>query len=232
MSLGFRIPRLPIADREAFLLDAVRGKKVLSIGLGGYSDIRSYSFNLKTQDLSRTLSGRLAAAAESATFLDLSQDAILAFKPTVSAAYYEQDVTADLGTWPEELRALEFDVIILGEVLEHLDNPGAALRNLSRLLTASGVLIVTVPNAFSMSGIVKMFMGVENTHPEHTCHYSYLTIQRLFSMSKMKLVHLQWYSWTKPRPANPLRAALQFLSHAISRLMPQLSHGIIVVASR
>ncbi len=232
MSLGFSIPRMPIADREAFLLDAARGKNTLSIGLGGFSDIRAYSFNLQTQNLSRTFSGRLADIAASVTFFDLSLDAIVAFRSKIPAAYYEQDVTASFDSWPAELKSLRFETIILGEVLEHLDNPGAALRNLSRLLADNGVLIITVPNAFSMPGIVRMILGIENTHPEHTCHYSYLTIQRLISMSEMKLISMRWYRWTRPRPTQLLRAALQLISGAVSRLLPQFSHGIVVIASR
>lgn len=41
-----------------------------------------------------------------------------------------------------------FDVIILSEVLEHLDQPGEMLRNATRLLNSDGVLIVTVPNGY------------------------------------------------------------------------------------
>ena len=41
-----------------------------------------------------------------------------------------------------------FDVIILSEVLEHLDQPAEMLRNASRLLDDDGVLIVTVPNGY------------------------------------------------------------------------------------
>src|SRR2546423_1095575 len=41
-----------------------------------------------------------------------------------------------------------FDVIILSEVLEHLDQPAEMLRNATRLLNTDGVLIVTVPNGY------------------------------------------------------------------------------------
>ena len=42
----------------------------------------------------------------------------------------------------------KFDVIILSEVLEHLDQPGEMLRKATRLLNSDGVLIVTVPNGY------------------------------------------------------------------------------------
>lgn len=229
---GLAVPKMAVFDREAFLLDAVRGKRILSIGLGGFSDPRPYSFQLSSTDLTRTISGRLAKAAESATFMDLSGDAVKAFKPVVSATYYEQDITSELQTWPDQIRSQKFDVVILGEVIEHLDNPGAALRNLSRLLTEQGRLIITVPNAFAMSGIVKMFFRVENTHPEHVCHYSYLTAKRLLAMNNLPLVTMSWYRWPRARSRKPVQFVLQALSDVMSWLLPQFSQGIIIVAAR
>ncbi len=137
------LPRLPVVDRISYLLDAVRDRSMLSIGLGGYPDHRSYSFALGSTDLQRTVSGRLAASAASATFADLSAPAIEAFAPTVDAAYHEVDITTPASTWPAGLRGSRFDVVVVGEVLEHLDNPGGALRNLLPLLAPGGRLIVT-----------------------------------------------------------------------------------------
>jgi 2-polyprenyl-3-methyl-5-hydroxy-6-metoxy-1,4-benzoquinol methylase len=44
---------------------------------------------------------------------------------------------------------LRFDLIILDNVLEHLLDAAAVLKNVSRLLSAKGLLIVEVPNDFS-----------------------------------------------------------------------------------
>lgn len=41
---------------------------------------------------------------------------------------------------------LQFDVIVLADVLEHLDQPGAVLSECRRLLAPEGVLLITVPN--------------------------------------------------------------------------------------
>jgi SAM-dependent methyltransferase len=49
----------------------------------------------------------------------------------------------------EDLPAAElFEIIILSEVLEHLENPRALLTESLKRLTADGILIVTVPNGF------------------------------------------------------------------------------------
>jgi SAM-dependent methyltransferase len=53
-------------------------------------------------------------------------------------------VPADLRALPPELG--EFDVIVCFEVLEHLDDPDAALDGLTRALRPNGVLVVSSPN--------------------------------------------------------------------------------------
>lgn len=48
--------------------------------------------------------------------------------------------------WPDQ----SFDVVTLWDVLEHLPDPGGALRHLRRLLAEHGLLIVSVPNLDSV----------------------------------------------------------------------------------
>jgi ubiquinone biosynthesis O-methyltransferase len=49
----------------------------------------------------------------------------------------------------EDLPASElYDVVILSEVLEHLEHPATLLSESAKLMTKDGVMIVTVPNGF------------------------------------------------------------------------------------
>ena len=56
-----------------------------------------------------------------------------------------------------------FDTIYLGEVLEHLQNPGNALKEINRTLKADGILILDVPNPYSLLRIFRyVFTRHEN----------------------------------------------------------------------
>jgi len=52
-----------------------------------------------------------------------------------------------------------FDVITSVEVIEHLENPFAFLRGISRLLNENGIAIVTTPNVDNAAGRLKFFLS-------------------------------------------------------------------------
>ncbi|MBI3200138.1 MAG: methyltransferase domain-containing protein [Myxococcales bacterium] len=67
---------------------------------------------------------------------------------------YAREQHRDIRTLKFEHRAIEdypsesFDVVICSEVLEHVDDPKAFVRELKRLLPGGGTLVVTVPNGY------------------------------------------------------------------------------------
>jgi 2-polyprenyl-3-methyl-5-hydroxy-6-metoxy-1,4-benzoquinol methylase len=48
--------------------------------------------------------------------------------------------------WPTLLREAPFDVVVLGEVLEHVFDPVAVLTEVRKCLTANGRIVITTPN--------------------------------------------------------------------------------------
>ena len=66
----------------------------------------------------------------------------------------------------------QYDVIASVEVIEHLENPTAFLRCVSRLLTPSGVAILTTPNVENVPARLKFLLGgkvraMDEHAPEH-----------------------------------------------------------------
>lgn len=65
-----------------------------------------------------------------------------------------------------------FDLIASVEVIEHLENPTAFLRSISRLLTPNGVAILTTPNVENVPARLKFLLGgkvraMDEHAPEH-----------------------------------------------------------------
>ncbi len=56
-----------------------------------------------------------------------------------------------------------FDVVVAGELLEHLADPAAAVANVSRVLKPGGRFVGSVPNAFRLKSRLRYLAG---RHPE------------------------------------------------------------------
>lgn len=87
------------------------------------------------------------------------------------------------------------EIIICGEVLEHLSNPGWFLTRLHRRHTGTPV-IVTVPNAFAMAGMRWIQRGIENVNADHVAWYSPKTLSVLLERSGYTVGELFWYGGT------------------------------------
>jgi SAM-dependent methyltransferase len=64
----------------------------------------------------------------------------------------DEGIVGDLETY--RLGGDEFDVIVCWTVLEHLPNPRSALANMAQALRPGGLLIVGIPNLWSLKGLV------------------------------------------------------------------------------
>jgi 2-polyprenyl-3-methyl-5-hydroxy-6-metoxy-1,4-benzoquinol methylase len=68
-----------------------------------------------------------------------------------------------------------YDFIVAGEVLEHLYYPGVVLKKISAALKPDGVLLGSVPNAFSFKNRLRILFGTKKgtplSDPTHINHF-------------------------------------------------------------
>ncbi|MEK7187208.1 MAG: class I SAM-dependent methyltransferase [Patescibacteria group bacterium] len=85
----------------------------------------------------------------------------------------KMDVYGDWG----ELGGGKFDVIVAGEVLEHLFLPEEVIEKTKGHLEKNGIFIGSVPNAFSLKNRVRLFLGKKKntplSDPTHVNHFSF-----------------------------------------------------------
>lgn len=77
----------------------------------------------------------------------------------------------------------KFDVIILGFVLEHVDNPRMLLEKYKKLLAPNGKMFITVPNAETLNRRIGMYGGL---------------LEDIFALSEhdIRCGHKRYYSLT------------------------------------
>lgn len=85
-----------------------------------------------------------------------------------------------------------FEVVLALDVIEHVDDDAAVVRNLARLVGPGGLVVVTVP---ALPGLTSDFDRVQG----HRRRYTPATLRRAFRGSGLALQRLSWWGcWMVP----------------------------------
>lgn len=126
-----------------------------------------------------------------------------------------------------------FDVIIAGEMIEHLSNPGLFLRGIKRFMNADTKLVITTINAYSGMRFFTYSLrgkGGENepVHPDHVAYYSYKTLNLVVEREKLKIKDFAFYD-LGPEHRPHLHWIYNLVNDISVKISPQLSDGVIAV---
>jgi SAM-dependent methyltransferase len=121
----------------------------------------------------------------------------------------------------------EFDVVVAGELIEHVYNAGLFLDSAWRALKDNGVFIITTPNYHGVSSVLySTIAGKEVCHAEHTCYYSrqtlcYMVERHGFTVESCHLIN------------RPARSHLtEWVRTAVRSIRPGLSEQLVMVARK
>lgn len=117
----------------------------------------------------------------------------LGIEPSAFAAAYARDrlgldvLTGDL--YEADLAEARFDVVLMGDVLEHLTRADEALEQATRWLAPGGVLVLLLPNAGSR---VARVLGRRwwSVIPTHVHYFTPTSIARLLARHGLEVVHM------------------------------------------
>jgi SAM-dependent methyltransferase len=223
------LPRRGPVDRAETLVDFARGRRVVHVGFVDEG---------RTADKvgeGRWLHGRLADVASSLVGIDVSEEGVRwarqrGYEAHAVDAQSREAVTA-LGLEPA-------DVVIAGEVIEHLDAPGPFLRAMREVLSPEGMLVVTTPNAYRLLNFITPVAGIELIHPDHTAWHSPHTLRNLLERNGWRVEGMAYYQNPAPRIPGTISPTRRVAAHAVlgaralfvraGRLLPYWSDGLVV----
>jgi SAM-dependent methyltransferase len=217
--------KIEIVQRVDFIKAACKGKKVLHLGC------TNYPYTKEAIDTNALLHFELEKIASEVYGFDFDQAGIDILAQHGTKKLYQADL--------EKLEAVDlnekFDVIVAGEMIEHLNNPGLFLQGIKRFMTIDTSLIITTINAYSAMRFWGYFLrgggGVnEPVHPDHVAYYSYSTLKLLINRAELDVKEFLFYDvGIEHRPHS--RWYYKFINDASVWFSPQTGDGIIAVCS-
>jgi 2-polyprenyl-3-methyl-5-hydroxy-6-metoxy-1,4-benzoquinol methylase len=221
MHRGERLRVTLVRDRAAWLerLCAQAGNEVAHLGCAD----SPYTEELLARG--ELLHTRLVRAAN-VTGFDVDAAAIERVAETLPGQRFVlADVTRTVPA--EELG--RYQLVVAGEVLEHVPDADAFLRGCAKLLAPSGRLCVTVPNACSPKIGLRALVGRESVHPDHRVYYGPRTLMRTLSGAGYE--PLEVLSCFAPVAGRAGRTIVNPLLIAANRLFQgPVGEGLIAVA--
>lgn len=137
---------------------------------------------------------------------------------------------------------IRYDAIFLLRLLEHLENPVAALRRVKTWLNPDGLIHIIVPNATSLHRRIGVYMGMlESLHSfserdrkfGHRCVYDFNTLQQDIEKAELRVLHKEGV-FLKPLPNAQLMSWKQEILdalYAVGKEVPELCAEIYMVAA-
>lgn len=123
-----------------------------------------------------------------------------------------------------------FELVILGDILEHLSNPGRALDGIRRVLVDDGEILVTCPNAFGLPNYGRFLFGRFREGPDHVGSYTKYTLTNLLKRHGFVVQHV--FTCLDRTPRSRVRRGLYRLGILLLRVLPELGGTLLVVARR
>lgn len=216
-------------DRVDYVVEHCRGQRVLD--LGGYDETAQTKRGTK-----HWLHGSISSVAREVVGVDSSEliprDGV---RTGENGRFIRGDVTnlasVDLGD-------LVPDVIVAGELIEHLPNALAFMQQVKGLFPGKR-FIATTPNATSLSNAALAAVYRESNHHDHLQVYSYKTLNTLclragFSDWRIVPYHMR-YTEMALRNTGAVRALVlgaERLVQLAATAMPLLSGGFILDVQR
>jgi 2-polyprenyl-3-methyl-5-hydroxy-6-metoxy-1,4-benzoquinol methylase len=233
LSFEQRLGPVKRVDRLAFLIDRAKGKRILHLGCAD-----EHLVDLKLQN-SAHLHGQLLKVAKELWGVDVSSEGLSQLRRAGFTNLVHGDVERlDAVT---ELRNQRFDLIIAGEVIEHLSNPGLFLKGCLSLCSPETELVLTTPNALAYTQPIFACLDREAVHPDHTLSWSPAILTALLKRNGFAIKEFWVYGGIpcvqlhhkepigRKLARLALRCADEVMRHTVVRFRPWLNNGLIVV---
>jgi 2-polyprenyl-3-methyl-5-hydroxy-6-metoxy-1,4-benzoquinol methylase len=163
-------------SKEDFLVAAARGRRVLHLGCVGFTDLPA---DERVRLAKQSLHSKLSQVAD-VVGVDYSVEVVEEFR---RLGIFTNIVAGNVEKLPDLPLPGPFDVVIAGDIIEHLSNPGMMLDGIRILCTANTSLIITTPNAFGLPNYGRFLLRRFKEGQEHVLSFNALTCRNCLAVT-------------------------------------------------
>ncbi|CAN5795137.1 hypothetical protein BH24ACI4_BH24ACI4_26440 [soil metagenome] len=197
-------------ERFEVIREICKGRTCLDIGIVG--DLQHH---LREPD--KWVFHHVGEVCSELVGLDLEASALAALR----RRGYRNLVCADAENFALRKR---FDVIVAGEIIEHLNNPGSFLSRCREHLAPGGLVVMTTPNTYSVNNLVKgLLLGQVALFHEHVNAYTAGLLEELLRRHGLEATRIEYFTERNPGLKNQVFRLL-------SRLRSTWAEGLLIVA--
>lgn len=174
-----------IKDRMEIISHLVKGRKTLDLGVIDSRRNRQGTAERLEKKSANLLFRRICEVNPETLGVDIDDEGINMLRQQGFNTKKADVMTMDLGQ--------QYQVIIAGELIEHLPDPGQFLRNMRKHLTPDGTILITTPNPFCWRQVWKIWLyNKPQVHEEHTCWFDPITLHHLCYLSGLDPYATYW----------------------------------------
>ncbi len=220
-SSGFRIKigknEKQIEYRQEYLETLVKGKKVIHFGCVDHLPVISEKIKNNTW-----LHKRLCEKASECLGVDINQEGI----DYIAKLGYPDSLCLDVinDEVPSRVMNTKWDFILLGETLEHIDNPVLFLEAIKNKYKGYvNEIIITVPSALRLNNFRDSLKNIEANNSDHRYWFSPYTLAKVLTISGYTISYFQMCNNYYPKSTS-------LITRFLLRRFPALRETVVMVA--
>lgn len=194
-----------IDEREKIIMPFLKEKMVLDLGVGNISD--------------RFLHKIVKSHSKKCVGVELNEE----------LAQNLRQNGFDIITGNAETIKLNqtFDVVLAGDLIEHLNNPGIFLENVKTHLKPEGIFIFNTPNIYSINFLLRgLFFGGNVPHYyEHTIGFTEQLISELLSRYNLKIIKTVYFCHKEKKMSS-------YFIRLLSAIIPKWRENMLFVCRK
>lgn len=203
-----------LKDKLDWIMPFVQGRKVLDLGCVRHT--------LDETEKPDWLHGQICKKARTVLGIDYLENAVAGLQKRGFNVICANVETMNIGD--------RFEVIVAGDLIEHLNNFGQFLDRIHAHLDDQGIALVTTPNPVNPLRFASiLFRGEAGANPEHTCWFTQQVLQQLVARYGLEISEIAYvddsYQYYKGWKWWPFLA----INWALVRIRHQFAETICVV---